>query len=404
MLRSLGWHTVALWFRTARGRDDPSPLAHHADEVVAAGARAEVLPRARRARQRLASLGHAVVGSAADTYPYAARYDAVDGRSRMADAIRKYRASAVLLPTFLAHWAPTARGGGATVIGDSYDVQSKYARELFRAYAPHAPWRGPGLGVNVLASWSQERLFLPMCQEIWVTTPLEVDQVKRIAANTNVLVLGSGLDEAAQPQLPAPPDPIVGFIGNYSYGPNIDAVQTLGFKVWPAVHARRPDAILRLAGDGIPVQLKRELNSVPGVEVLGRVVDARAFVSECHVLALPIRTRGGLPLKLVEGLASGRPVVATPELVHGTELAAGRDLLVGTTTADIASAVVRLLDDPAAAAEIGAAGRLAFELHYSLGAMKRRAQSGSVLAGGSGSARRQGGKAQSPGREVGSNE
>ena len=40
-------------------------------------------------------------------------------------------------------------------------------------------------------------------------------------------------------------------------------------------------------------------------------------MDECAVLALPVFMRGGVPLKLIEAMARGKAIVASPELIGG---------------------------------------------------------------------------------------
>jgi glycosyltransferase involved in cell wall biosynthesis len=68
-------------------------------------------------------------------------------------------------------------------------------------------------------------------------------------------------------------------------------------------------------------------------------------------------TGSGVKNKLLEGMASGLPCVATPRALGGLRAAPGRDLLVGETADDLASHLVRVLVDDGLAAALGAAAR-----------------------------------------------
>ena len=70
-----------------------------------------------------------------------------------------------------------------------------------------------------------------------------------------------------------------------------------------------------------------------------------------------MRHGGGSKLKVLEALAAGLPLASTEQGVSGLDLVDGLDYLAGQTAADLANAVVRLLQFPAAAAPMGEAGR-----------------------------------------------
>ena len=122
-------------------------------------------------------------------------------------------------------------------------------------------------------------------------------------------------------------EPIVGFIGTYSYAPNLQSAIFLAEQVFPHVRAACPDALLRIAGANMPESAMARLQRLPRVEILGQVVDSGRFMDECAVLALPVFLRGGVPLKLVEAMARGKAIVASPELVSGVDITDGENAL-----------------------------------------------------------------------------
>jgi glycosyltransferase involved in cell wall biosynthesis len=267
------------------------------------------------------------------------------------------------------------------VIGDAIDIVSQLTWR-FLQYGKRKPWRIPGLLVNHLVTRSQESLFLSACSEIWATTDEEAALLRNMAPTANVLVAGNALDEAAVKSSDIPHEGPVGFIGNYSLAPNLDAARLLVEQVFPRIKRRRPGARLALAGTGMPADIGARFESIPGVQVLGRVEDSVAFIQSSRVMVLPIRVRGGLPLKLVEALACGRPVVATRQLVQGLPLQAGLDVLVGADADALASAVCSVLDNPNVAQSLAKNGRKCFEEEFSFQATLRRLESQSVLVTG----------------------
>jgi glycosyltransferase involved in cell wall biosynthesis len=94
------------------------------------------------------------------------------------------------------------------------------------------------------------------------------------------------------------------------------------------------------------VNLAADLGLTSLVTFAGQVPDPRPFVERAHVVALA-SSHEGFPNSLLEGMAMGRPVVATraggiPEMVRD-----GRDgLLVDRDSVAIAGAVTTLLGDP----------------------------------------------------------
>jgi glycosyltransferase involved in cell wall biosynthesis len=137
------------------------------------------------------------------------------------------------------------------------------------------------------------------------------------------------------------------------------------------VAGSRPDVDLLLAGDG-PLrpdleELTRSLGVEARVRFLGVRSDVPSLLKAADLFALTSVSEAA-SLTVLEAMASRLPVVVTavggnPEMVrHGVE-----GLLVPRgDVAGVASALLRLLDDPPAAEAMGAAGRERVERQYQL--------------------------------------
>jgi glycosyltransferase involved in cell wall biosynthesis len=152
--------------------------------------------------------------------------------------------------------------------------------------------------------------------------------------------------------------PVVLYVGRLSE----EKRPALLVRAFPRVLERVPEARLVLAGPG---PLEGELKSLVaelGLEERVALLGARSDVPELHrrarVYALPSASEGS-PNALLEALAAGTPVVAT-DIPGVREIARPEReaLLVPRDDPEaLARAVVRLLEDPALAARLSAAGR-----------------------------------------------
>lgn len=139
------------------------------------------------------------------------------------------------------------------------------------------------------------------------------------------------------------------------FRPNVDAVRWFVTQVWPAVRAVRPDARFVIAGRN-PTSTVRALAG-EGVEVTGAVEDDLPYLQSASLFVVPMRFGGGSRLKLLQALACGLPIVATPAGAEGVRVTPGDQLLVAEDAQDFARGVVVLLQDRALAARLGEAGR-----------------------------------------------
>jgi glycosyltransferase involved in cell wall biosynthesis len=93
----------------------------------------------------------------------------------------------------------------------------------------------------------------------------------------------------------------------------------------------------------------------PGrVVVTGHVPDVRPHLARATLAVFPLRYAVGVQNKVLEAMASGLPVVTTP--IASSTVPQG-PVLVGSTAADVASHVLRLLGDGTLARRLGAEGR-----------------------------------------------
>jgi polysaccharide biosynthesis protein PslH len=147
-------------------------------------------------------------------------------------------------------------------------------------------------------------------------------------------------------------------VGNFAYGPNVDAALWLAEEVMPRVRALAPDARLQLVGASPPDEVRALAGA--DVEVTGRVPDVAPYLDAADVVACPLRFGGGVKVKMLEAISFGKAIVSTPIGCQGLN-GARRAVRVAECAETFAHAAAELLNDPAArrkAEEAAAATRL----------------------------------------------
>ena len=98
--------------------------------------------------------------------------------------------------------------------------------------------------------------------------------------------------------------------------------------VLPQVRKAIPEARLQLIGNKPPAWL-RELAS-DHIVVSGHVPEVTPFLERATVFVCPLRIGAGLKNKVLEALAMGIPVVATPLSVDGIDVRQGESAVIAS--------------------------------------------------------------------------
>ncbi|MFT4037606.1 MAG: glycosyltransferase [Thermomicrobiales bacterium] len=147
------------------------------------------------------------------------------------------------------------------------------------------------------------------------------------------------------------------YTGDLAVEEHVDALQHCCTHILPRVQAgaHRP-ARLRIVGEGAGPAVQR-LAGQAGVELIGAAPDIEAVFRDAHVVVAPLRAGAGQHLPVLEGLASGRPVVLSPLAAEGLALEHAVHATLADGDAPFVTATLRLLHDPALAARVAASGR-----------------------------------------------
>ena len=176
------------------------------------------------------------------------------------------------------------------------------------------------------------------------------------APQARVLRIAPGVTLPPQPYDPVGSEPpTVLFIGTFVHPPNVEGAIRLATRIFPEVRARHAAAKLEVVGDAPPAAV-RELSG-QGIVVTGRVDDVRPYLDRAAVVAAPLRLGRGTRVKVLEALAAGKALVATPRALAGVDVVPGQHVLAATTDAEIRDALLALLDSPERRRRLAGAAR-----------------------------------------------
>jgi glycosyltransferase involved in cell wall biosynthesis len=239
------------------------------------------------------------------------------------------------------------------VIYNAHNLESSFRADL----------QGGGIG-SASGLRRFERRLLARAAESWMVSHADIATARELCPSARLRYVPNVVDVASiAPVSPPARGRRAIFVANFAYEPNRNGLRFLLDEVFPQVWAELPDAKLALVGAG----LERPSFSDPRVEALGFVEDLGATYAHASCAVVPLLQGGGTPLKFVEALAYGLPVIATPRAAAGLEVRDGEHCLIAGDGASFAAALVRVLRD--GALELGQHGRQLAVARYSIEAL-----------------------------------
>jgi sugar transferase (PEP-CTERM/EpsH1 system associated) len=132
------------------------------------------------------------------------------------------------------------------------------------------------------------------------------------------------------------------FVGAMDYYANIEGVTWFVEKVFPLIRRIEPRAEFFIVGSNPTSEVER-LGRCRGVSVTGLVYDVRPFMRSATACVVPLRIARGVQNKVLEAMAAGKAIVATPEAVAGLRVRDGKELLLARTPEEFADATLSLI-------------------------------------------------------------
>jgi glycosyltransferase involved in cell wall biosynthesis len=213
-----------------------------------------------------------------------------------------------------------------------------------------------------------ERRLLQRFHESWMVSEADLRGARELEPAARLRLVPNVVDVAAVEVLP----PRSGqrgvlFLADMRYEPNRIAARFLLEDVMPHVWTAAPEVTLTVAGIG-----SDELSHPdPRVTFAGFVDEVGPLYAAAGCAAVPLLEGGGSPLKFVEALAHGIPVVATARAAAGLTAKPGVEYFEGGDDGgSFAAALLRALE-PRPAGAVATAGRRLAEREYSIEALAR---------------------------------
>ena len=199
-----------------------------------------------------------------------------------------------------------------------------------------------------------------------------------VSGRAHVVCLPNGVDLERFRPVGGIPDPRrLLFIGSFAHLPNLLAVDFFLREAWPQLKASGVTLHI-IAGARHQFYLDRYRDRVQpdlaqrGIEIEDFVADVRPAYERATLVVAPLVASAGTNIKIMEAMAMGKAVVSTPAGINGLDLNPGTDVMIANTGAEMAQAILGLLDNPAQRQAMEREARLTVEHTFDWDVVGRR--------------------------------
>ncbi|MES2689775.1 MAG: glycosyltransferase, partial [Bacteroidota bacterium] len=152
-------------------------------------------------------------------------------------------------------------------------------------------------------------------------------------------------------------------LGAMDWQPNQQAMQWFVDQVWPKVAQKDAGATFYMAGKKMPQEFYNHQSKT--IKIVGEVDDAVSFMQTHRIMVVPLFAGSGIRVKILEGMALGKPVITTSLGIRGIEHEPGKNVLVADTADEFCQCIELLLNNPLLCDALGAEARKLVEKEYS---------------------------------------
>jgi sugar transferase (PEP-CTERM/EpsH1 system associated) len=174
-----------------------------------------------------------------------------------------------------------------------------------------------------------------------------LDRLDEFTRRARLRTIANGVDlDFFQPSFQSPDtiSPRLVFVGAMDYFANVEGARYFAEEVFPLIRSRESRAKFSIIGANPTDQVKK-LARYPGVIVTGEAADARSYLREATLCVVPLRHARGAQREILEAMAAGKAVIASPEAVAGLRVVNGEHLMIADSPRKFADAALEVIRD-----------------------------------------------------------
>jgi glycosyltransferase involved in cell wall biosynthesis len=300
---------------------------------------------------------------------HVSRFYAKDFADKIVEVISRFKPDVIQFESpFLASYLPVIRAHSKAVLllrvnNVEYQIWERLAAESKGLKKPYLKNLSRRIRRYEEQTWKEYDLLLPVTEE-----DAHILQ-RHVPANKIVLApFGINMNQ----QLPTESGHFLAtyHVGAMDWMPNTDAVDWMLTDIWPGVRKAVPEATFHFAGRYTPDRFFQHLPD--GAFCYGEVPDVLEFIADKGTLLVPLRAGGGIRVKILEAMATGKLVISTTIGMQGIKATEGVHFLKADTPEEYITALQWLRANEEQAKTMTAAALKLVHKEYSMEIIIRR--------------------------------
>lgn len=164
--------------------------------------------------------------------------------------------------------------------------------------------------------------------------------------------------------------PTLFHLGAMDWRPNKEGLEWFLDEIWPDIEELSGELRFYIAGKNMQKQFF-EYDS-DNLIVEGEVFDAVDFINSKAIMIVPLLSGSGMRVKIIEGMAMQKCIIATTMAAEGIDCKHGKDILIADTADEFYRSILKCITQPNKWQEIGKNARKTAEKHHEINANAKR--------------------------------
>lgn len=207
--------------------------------------------------------------------------------------------------------------------------------------------------------------------QIFAISEQDRQSILRFGCETSLEVLPVALDlDKYITTTPSNNFPTLFHLGAMDFRPNKEGLEWFLYEIWPDIEKLNSELRFYIAGKNMQQEFF-EYDS-DNVVVEGEILDAVEFINSKAIMIVPLLSGSGMRVKIIEGMAMRKCIIATTMAAEGIFCHHGKDILIADTPDEFYRSILQCITNPAKLVEIGEQARKTADKYYNISSISER--------------------------------